>query len=365
MRVGARVWKTALAVAAAIAVSRMLGLQHPVFAGVAAIICMQPTIAGSLRKGVERMQATIIGAAFSLLALIVLDAVPILQFVRPAIVGLTVLVVMAVTIRLGWLDSLVLAAATVVVIMILPPDENIYFYAGSRTVITFVGIVVASLVNATFLTPRYSGSLWHSVADLVSATNSVYRQAVEAFCFRNMDLVSQAQQALENSQPLVETVSTTMEWVRDEARLRERVGGPHGGRVETLLDIVEHIAAIRASTATILRVTTDTLRRVPEYADHPARVYEILWELAQLSFTIFDQIESRLDNGSSESTEMSSWTEELHSQLVKGIREGYKSPRDIFPLVEVSVVAFEIRRATELLAELDRAIPEYSIRDQR
>ncbi len=95
-------------------------LEHPVFAGVAAIICMQPTIAGSLQNGLERMQATIIGAAFSLLALVIIDLVPVLQAVRPVMIGLAVLVVMAVTIRLGWLDSVVLGAATVVIMMVLP-----------------------------------------------------------------------------------------------------------------------------------------------------------------------------------------------------------------------------------------------------
>ena len=106
MRVGARVWKTALAVAVAIGISRVLEIQQPVFAGVAAIICMQPTVAGSLRSGRERMQATVVGAVFSLAALMLLQAVPALQSVRPAIVGLTVLVVMAVIIRLKWFDSL-------------------------------------------------------------------------------------------------------------------------------------------------------------------------------------------------------------------------------------------------------------------
>lgn len=37
----------------------------------------------------------------------------------------------------------------------------------------------------------------------------------------------------------------------------------------------------------------------------------------------------------------------------KGIRKGHK---DIFPLVETSVVEFEIRQVTELLGELDEAI---------
>lgn len=361
MRIGARIWKTALAVAAAIAVSRLIGLDTPVFAGIAAIICMQPTIAGSLRKGVERMQATIIGAGFSLLALIIIDAFPILLAVRPAIVGLTVLVVMVVTIRLGWMDSLVLAAATVVVIMVLPPDENIYTYSASRTVVTFIGIVVATAVNAVFITPRYSGPLWANIDKLVHETNQVYRRAVEAFCRREISLVTESRKSLEESEELFRNVSTTMEWMEEEAQLRRKVARAYGSDVEMLSRMVELLASIRTSTETILRVTEDMLNRTPEYADHHAHAYDILWKLAHVSFRIFDRIENRLtgtDKTLSEDAPM--WTEELHKQLISGLRSAYTAPRDVFPLVEVAVVAFEIRRVTEHLSELDGLIERSS-----
>jgi len=50
------------------------------------------------------------------------------------------------------------------------------------------------------------------------------------------------------------------------------------------------------------------------------------------------------------------WTEEVHMCLIKGIRDVYEAPRDIFPLVEVSVVAYEVRRVTELAANLADAV---------
>jgi len=357
MRVGARVWKTALAVAAALGISRLLGIEHPVFAGVAAIICMQPTVFGSLRSGRERMQATVIGAIFSLAALILLEHVPALDVIRPGMVGLTVLAVMAVMIRLKWFDSLVLAAATVVVIMVLPSDENIYWYSASRTAVTFVGIVVATAVNALLLTPQYRTPLWRRLDDLTVSTSRLYRDAVEAFCFRRVDLVKQAQEELDRTEEVQRAVSTRLQWLGEESRLRRAIHWHEEKEMDVLRRAVDAVTGIRQSAASIIRVTEQMIEREPKYIGEPARVYEILWDLAHLGFTILDQAQRRLAGGASEVGETTpTWTEEVHMRLIKGIRDVYEAPRDIFPLVEVSVVAYEVRRVTELAANLADAV---------
>ncbi len=357
MRVGARVWKTALAVGLALAISHLLGIEHPVFAGVAAIICMQPTVFGTLRSGKERMQATVIGAVFSLLALVVMEHLPALQAGRPVIVGATVLAVMAVTIRLRWFDSLVLAAATVVVIMVLPSEENIYSYSASRTAVTFIGILVATAVNALFLTPEHRLPLWRRIAELTASTSRIYRQGVEGFCFRKLALVEEARTALEESEELMRSVTTRMGWLEDEAKLRRAVHWREEREVEVLRRAVQAVASVRQSAATIVRVTREILERQPKYIKEPARAYEILWDLAQLSFAILGRVEARLAGAAPEEQEaMPSWTEEIHKRLIKAIREAHTAPLDIFPLVEVSVVAFEVRRVTEVAAELAEAV---------
>ncbi len=353
MGVGARVWKTAVAVGAALGVSAWLGLEYPVFAGVAAVICMQPTVAGSVRSGKERMQATVIGAAFSLLALILLEHVPVLQPVRPALAGLTVLLVMVVTIRLRWFDSLVLASATVVVVMVLPSDENIYYYSASRALVTLIGIVVATTVNALFLTPHYRQPLWERLRQLVTTTDRVYRQAVEAFCLRKLDLAKAAQAALDETEELRRAVLTRMQWLDEETRLRRAIHWWEEEEVDVLRRAVEAVSVVRHSASTVAEVTQQVLAKRPDYAHEPARVYEMLWDLAQVSFAVLGQVESRL---SGEATQVGgtipTWGEEMHRCLVKAIHAAYAGPKDVFPLVEVSVVAFEIRRATEAAAEL-------------
>jgi uncharacterized membrane protein YgaE (UPF0421/DUF939 family) len=357
MRIGARVWKTAAAVTIALAISHILHLKHPILAGVAAIICMQPTVAGTLKSGWERIQATVTGAFFSLSALLLMEQLPALQAARPVIVGLTVLVVMAVIIRLRWLDSLVLAAATVVVIMVLPGEENIYHYAASRTFVTFVGIVVATAVNALFLTPHHRVPLWRRLEEFTGNTSALYRQAVEAFCFRKLEVARDVRRALAEGTELEHAVTTRMQWLEEEARLRRAIHWREEKEIEVLRRAVEALATARQSTATIARATDEALSRHPAYAHEPARAYEILWELAQLSFEILERAETAFSERPTEAVEPTpDWTEEVHKQLVRSIRQAHKEPLDIFPLAEVAVVGYEIRRVTEAAAELAAAL---------
>ena len=350
-------WKTALAVAVSLAVSRLLGLQHPVFAGVAAVICMQPTVYGTLRSGKERMQATIIGVVFALLALVLMQQVPALQAVRPALAGLTVLMVMAVIIRLRWFDSLVLAAATVVVVMVLPSEENIYYYSASRAAVTFIGILVATAVNALLLTPRYRAPLWQGLGHLAGVTGQLYREAVQAFCRRDRDLAHQAQALFEQSEEAERAVTTRLQWLDDEMKLRRSIHLPVEAEIEALHEAARVLAAVRRSGAAIARVTAEILEREPRYIKEPARAYEILWELAQPSFHALEHIEAHLSGQAPTAEEApEEWTDEVHRTLIKAIREAYVAPRDIFPLVEVAVVAFEVRHVTQIAVGLARGL---------
>ncbi len=152
-------------------------------------------------------------------------------------------------------------------------------------------------------------------------------------------------------------MTTRMQWLEDEARLRRAIHWREEKEVEVLRRVVEALATVRQSTATIARVTDEALSRHPAYAHEPARAYEILWELTQLSFDILERAETAFSERPAEPVEPTpDWTEEVQEQLVRSIRQAHKEPLDVFPLVEAAVVGFEIRRVTEAAAELAGAL---------
>ncbi len=353
MRIGPRTWKTGIAVAVAIGLCRMIGLEHPVFAGVAAIICMQPTVTSSFRRGVERMQATVVGAAFALGALVLLDYARFLLPIKPLVIGATVLLVMVTTIKLKWLDSLVLAAATVVVVMVLPKGENMYLYAASRTVVTLMGVVVATLLNALVFPPDYSESIRRKVARLLEASCAAYRQSVEAFCRRDRSLAESVLAALSETEPLLDQAATEKQWIAEEAAVLKMALRSRYERSLRFGELVEHVASVRESARRISGMTVEALARTPKYADEEAVVYDVVWELAQIGFGISEGVCARLrGEREAEGAPSEGWTEAADRELVRAVRAAYRAPRDIFPLVEVAVAAFEVRWTTRVLAKL-------------
>ena len=67
MKLGARIFKTGIAITLALYLASWLGLPTPVFAGIAAIFAIQPSIYRSFLTIVDQVQANIIGAATAII----------------------------------------------------------------------------------------------------------------------------------------------------------------------------------------------------------------------------------------------------------------------------------------------------------
>lgn len=71
MKLGARMLKTGIAITLALYVSELLHLPTPVFAGIAAIFAIQPTIYRSYLSVIEQIQGNIIGAILAIIFILI------------------------------------------------------------------------------------------------------------------------------------------------------------------------------------------------------------------------------------------------------------------------------------------------------
>ena len=65
MKLGARVFKTGVAIVFSLFIADLLQLPSPVFAGIAAIFAIQPSIYRSYLTVIEQVQSNLIGAAIA------------------------------------------------------------------------------------------------------------------------------------------------------------------------------------------------------------------------------------------------------------------------------------------------------------
>lgn len=140
MKVGMRNIKTAIAVSLSVAISRFFNMEYPFYAAIAAIISMQTTIGESFKVGRNRMLGTILGAMVGVM----------FYFINPSnviIMGIGIMVVIYMCNLLGWNKSISIAGIVFCVIMTNLDGRNPVFYALNRIVDTFIGIIIAVLVN--------------------------------------------------------------------------------------------------------------------------------------------------------------------------------------------------------------------------
>src|SRR5690625_2381120 len=116
--IGPRMMKTGLAVAMSIIVTEALGLELGMVAVITSVVAMQPSIMRSVSYIKEVALSTIIGVAFALIGAFTLG-------LQPISIGITVILAIAVNIRLGWVKTVNITIITIAIIM-LSGEESIH-----------------------------------------------------------------------------------------------------------------------------------------------------------------------------------------------------------------------------------------------
>lgn len=158
MQLGARVLKTGVAIVFALFLAELLHLPSPVFAGIAAIFAIQPSIYRSYLTIVEQIQGNIIGAVVAVLFGIFFGH-------HIVAIGIAAIIVLGIMRKLKLDTSISLALVTVVAIMVYE-GEDFFEFSLIRFATVMVGVLAAFIVNMVFLPPRYELKLFKLIQSL-------------------------------------------------------------------------------------------------------------------------------------------------------------------------------------------------------
>lgn len=175
MKLGARILKTGVAIVLALFIAELLKLPTTVFAGIAAIFAIQPSIYRSYLRIVEQIQGNIIGAIIGITFVLIFGH----QFV---IIGLAAVVIILIMNKLGLESSITMALVMMIAIMEIRNDDFL-IYALLRFLTIVVGVLSAFLVNLLFMPPKYETKLFQSIYqsqdEIIRWTRLAGRQASE------------------------------------------------------------------------------------------------------------------------------------------------------------------------------------------
>ncbi|MGM0523389.1 MAG: FUSC family protein [Bacillota bacterium] len=161
MRLGARMFKTGLAVAIALYAAALIGFPSTVFAGFAAVFAIQPSIYQSYITTLKQLQANFIGVTISITFAYLLGN-------NPIIVGLSVMFVISLCRFLKIEKSAVSIALIAVISVMETTTMPIYLFGLMRFSSLMLGIFSAFLVNLLFIPPRYETTLFQQINQITT-----------------------------------------------------------------------------------------------------------------------------------------------------------------------------------------------------
>lgn len=158
MKLGARIIKTGIAVCLSLYIASLLGLHPIIFAALASVLAIQPSLYRSWQNVLDQLQSNTIGAIM---------AITFTSFLgnSPFVVGLVVIIVIAINLQLRFEKSITLSIVTVIAIMESSQTEFIWF-ALDRFLLILIGIGSSALVNVLFLPPKYEDKLYSKVQEI-------------------------------------------------------------------------------------------------------------------------------------------------------------------------------------------------------
>lgn len=187
---GARTIKTGIAVALSLFLSQYVPYSLPILAGIAAIICIQPSISAGIQKGIIRTKATLLGGVLGLLLYYIFGN-------NLLTIGAAVSLTLWFCRYLKWEDGIELASLIAMAVMFRSPGEA-FPYAVGRVFSTLIGIIIATLINIAIAPPRHRTAFREEVYFLTEGFHDLYEKIVKSYAYHRIDLIENVEKEIEN-----------------------------------------------------------------------------------------------------------------------------------------------------------------------
>lgn len=154
LRIGMRNIKTALSVFLCLLIFEAIHRENSFYACIAAVICMQPTLDNTFKKGFSRIIGTAIGGIIGII-LLVISEIYIKEGAFIFLIPIGIIILIKICVAIGQKDSVSICCVVYLGIMITHRYEGDYFwYTLNRVIDTSIGIIIAVIVNRYLKVPE-------------------------------------------------------------------------------------------------------------------------------------------------------------------------------------------------------------------
>lgn len=205
--IGARTLKTGLATLLTAFFCLSLNL-NPIFAILTAIVTIEPTAKASLKKGYQRLPATVIGSLLAVVFTYIFGDDSPLSYAFSA--TFTILLCTKLNLQAGT------TVATLTAMAMIPGIHEAYmFNFFSRLLTAIIGLVTAGLVNFIILPPKYYDQVIKLTQQIEENLYQLYNMRMQQLIFGQFRS-EKANKRLESLQLLNNKVDTLLSYQKDE-----------------------------------------------------------------------------------------------------------------------------------------------------
>lgn len=169
LQIGARMLKTVIALSFSLWIAQTAGFSSPIFAAISCFLTLKPTILQSWKNVWLQIFANAVGAGCAVVFVIYIG-------VSPLYAGFAVLLLLLLHKAFKHADSLSLSIVTLLSIMEFE-EGNFILFALERFSTTMIGVLVACLVNATILPPKYEYRLLQRLHSCIQSSRLLFQDA--------------------------------------------------------------------------------------------------------------------------------------------------------------------------------------------
>ncbi|CAM3882305.1 aromatic acid exporter family protein [Aeromicrobium ponti] len=210
---GKRLLKTGLAVFITALICQWL--EWPVvFAVIAAIVTVEPTIHASIQKGKVRLPAAAIGAAIAMSFNFFFGQVPITF-------ALSAFFTIYICHRLRWDDAILVATLTAIAMLPMTTEKFLMAFF-IRIATTSIGIVVSTLVNLIVWPPNFTNEIKESSHNLVNETRDLIEVCLDYQLQNNQIRKKILNIRFERLHKGIERAMVTIQSQREDFRYRKK-----------------------------------------------------------------------------------------------------------------------------------------------
>lgn len=361
--IGPRVWKTGLAVTITIWLASLLQLEYAYLAAIAAIISLQPTITDSFIKGWERIQATAIGAIIALLMLFTLGN-------NPLLVGLAIIITILVCLKFGWTESINLACVTVAIIMTGGRDDTVSYAVHRATILPFLGIIVAVIINLLFSPPQHIETVKKSLRDLNEGIELLMMRVINSFLTCENYSQEHIDQLVDRIYHLHDEAKQKLAMYKNERGYKRYFGSKHKSfnEIDKMEKALELLWLIAQRVIDIQYVAEQRCNRLSgirnpstQYNDLLNSVQEFLFLTTSLEKNLLENFlesdDNRVEIISNQIEEITTLREELREKI-NNWQESHLGPAHIRSLIEIATLVYDLDQICNLLFQFQSLTQE-------